>query len=450
MNIFLHRPRVLRDLKGQYLRRVPRRSRRLWVVLGAILLLAFGLRVTAYVENPKPVDGAGLAAGQAEMARNIIHRGRWFVVNTKAFDLIKQRQIEEQRLVDPADVDYVNVDRHPSYVHEVQQMPGLSVVLAGLWWVTGRETYSVLQWLQILIDTAMVLLIYWIAIRLTSNTFVAVLSALLYAIWIGAIIVAKRPVLDTWAGFFIIACVAAFIWARERPQNLWRLAPLGVVAGLAIYFRPFIGLLPIVLGLLATPGKSWRRRAIWMALPTGVALLLLAPWTVRNYYEFHRFIPTRTGLGQAVYEGVGGASSDEGSAETVHRKNPDTLYGSPEYDDFLVRAAVRQIIDNPSYYGGLILHRVRLLLPCLLVFLVWRRWKTAGVILVGAAMTTILPYLFIGDDTRFYLPAAFAYLILGAMATAVVMSHLRRFGRFKPSAPVVTVASDPSGVRAAR
>jgi hypothetical protein len=48
-------------------------------------------------------------------------------------------------------------------------------------------------------------------------------------------------------------------------------------------------------------------------------------------------------------------------------------------------------------------------------------------ILVGAATSTIVPYLFVGDDTRFYLPAAFAYLILGAMASAVVLSHLPRF-----------------------
>jgi hypothetical protein len=81
---------------------------------------------------------------------------------------------------------------------------------------------------------------------------------------------------------------------------------------------------------------------------------------------------------------------------------------------------VRQITDNPGYYGGRILHRTRFLLPCLLVVLVWRRWKTAGLILVGAAMTTIVPYLLIGDATRFYLPAAFAYLILGSIATAVV------------------------------
>jgi 4-amino-4-deoxy-L-arabinose transferase-like glycosyltransferase len=395
------------------------------------LLLAFALRSASFVEDRRPIEGAGLAAEQAEMARNIVDHGKWFVVNSKALDLVSNEQNEQGRLIDTSRFDFASVDRSGTSP-DVQQMPGISVVLAGLWWTTGRETYSVLQWLQILIDTALVLLIYWIGMTLTSRPAVGMLAALLYAVWPGAIIVAKRPVLDTWACFFAVACAGAFVWARERPTGLWRLVPLGVLTGLGIYFRPFIVLLPVVLALAATPGRGWRRRAIWLAVPTGVALLLLAPWTVRNYYEFHRFIPTRTGIGQAVYEGVGGAFTDEHAAKTVRRQHPGAQYGTPEYDDFLVSAAARAIIDHPKEYLRLVLHRARFLVPCLLVFLVWRRWKTAGLILVGAAASTIVPYLFIGDDTRFYLPAVFAYLILGAMATAVVTSHLLRFsGSFR-------------------
>lgn len=396
------------------------------VALIGILLLAVALRAASYLEAPKPFEGGGLAAEQAEMARNIVDHGRWFVINTKALDLVKKRQGDERQLVDPSSVDFSRVDRDPSYVVEVQQMPGLSVLLAGLWWMTGHETYALLQWLQILIDVGMVLLIYWIARRLTSSPGVALLSALLYAVWVGAIVVAKRPVLDTWATFFVIGCVAAFVWARERPENVWRLVPLGVLAGLGIYFRPFVALLPVALGLVAAPRGGFRRRVIWVALPTGVALLLLAPWTVRNFYEFHRFIPTRTGVGQAVYEGTGGAFTDEHAAEKIHRNRPDAQYGTPEYDDLLVTEAVRGILDNPRHFIHLILQRARFLLPCLLLVLVWRRWPRAGLILVATALATIIPYLFIGDDTRFYLPAAFAYFILGSMAARVILSQLAR------------------------
>jgi 4-amino-4-deoxy-L-arabinose transferase-like glycosyltransferase len=395
------------------------------VAIVMIVVFAFGLRAAVYAQAPHPLDGAGLAAEQAEMARNLVDHGDLFSVNPRAYELLKQRQAELQRLVDPKTVDFTKVDRQSSAAPAVDQMPGVAAVLAGFWWVTGNETYSLIQWLQILLDTAMVLLIYWIALRLTAIRRVALAAAFLYALWPGAIVVAKRPVLDTWAPFFTIGCVAVFVWARDRPTSLRRLAALGVVAGLGIYFRPFIVLVPIALALVATPGGGWRRRLLWASAPTVVALLLLAPWTIRNYYEFNRFIPTRTGLGQAVFEGTGQASSDEASAQYVRKHGKGAKYGSPAYDDFLLSGAARAIADKPGFYLRLVARRAVLLLPCLLLVLVWRRWRSGGLILVAAAAATIVPYLLIGSDTRFYLPAAFAYIILFAMAAEVLLSFAR-------------------------
>lgn len=395
-------------------------------VLVVVLAVAFALRAAVYIEAPRPLDGAGLAAEQGEIARNIVDHGNWFVVNPKAFELLKQKQADQHQLVDPASVDFASVDRKSSATPEVDQMPGVALILSGLWWTTGSKTYAQIQWLQILLDTAMVLLVYWIALRLARSTRVALLAALLYALWPGAIIVAKRPVLDTWAGFFTIACVAAFVWARDHPTSRWRLLLLGVITGAGIYFRPFILFIPIALALVATPGGGWRRKLLWMSAPTLVALLILAPWTIRNYYTFDRFIPTRTGLGQAVFEGTGQAKSDTHAKAYVQRHRKNAKYGSPAYDDFLLSGAAHAIADDPGGYLRLVGRRARLLLPCLLVFFAWRRWRRAALIPVAAAAATILPYLLIGDDARFYLPAAFAYFILIAMTFEIAASRLAR------------------------
>ncbi len=200
----------------------------------------------------------------------------------------------------------------------------------------------------------------------------------------------------------------------------------GLVTGIGIYFRPFVVILPLALALVATPGGGWKGRAIWASVPTIVALLVLSPWTIRNAYEFHRFIPTRTGLGQAVFEGTGQAHSDEESRAHVQRHRPGAKYGSPGYDDFLLGGAIRGIANNPGYYAHLVWHRLkRYLLPCLLVLLVWRRWRSAALVPV-AVVATVAPYFLIGDDRRFYRPAFFAYFILLAMATDVVLSYVAR------------------------
>jgi Dolichyl-phosphate-mannose-protein mannosyltransferase len=403
--------------------------KRRWAVHAAVIIilaLAFTVRAVAYVEAPRPFEGAGLAAEQAEMARNVVDHGKWFSLNEQAYALVKKRQAQEQRLVDLSRVDFSHVDREARPVPVVDQMPGVSVVLVGLWWLSGNKTYSSIQWLQILLDTAMVFLVYWIGMRLTQRSSVALVAALLYAVWPKAIIFAKRPLLDTWSSFFTITCVAAFIWARERPTSMRRLALLGLLTGLGIYFRPFIVFLPITLALVATPGGGWKRRLLWMSAPTAVALLVLAPWTVRNYYEFHRFIPTRTGLGQAVFEGTGQASSDERAQDYVRRHRKHTRYGSPGYDQVLLQAAKQGILDRPVAYLRGVAHRARRLVPCLLLLLVWRRWRIAGLILVTVAATTIIPYSLIGDDGRFYLPMFFAYFVLIAMVADVMLTFTFR------------------------
>lgn len=399
---------------------------RVQIAIVLVLAIAVGFRAVAYLEAPRSLDGAGLTAEQGEIARNIVDHGRWFVLNRDAFELLKQHQAEKQMLVDPESVDFSSVDRNSTAEPVIDQMPGLGLVLAGLWWPTGDKVYAPIQWLQILLDTAMVLLVYWIGVQLTRSTRVGLVAALLYAVWPPAVAFAKLPVLDTWAGFFTIGCVAAFLWARERPTSRRRLVLLGVLAGVGIYFRPFVVLLPIALALVATPGRGWRRRLLWMGAPTAIALLILTPWTIRNYYEFDRFIPTRTGLGQAVFEGIGEASSDEEAASHVQENRPGAKYGSPAYDEFLLAAAARAIANDPGWYFQLVTERARFLLPCLLAVLVWRRWRRAALIPVAAAAATIAPYLLIGSDKRFYLPAAFAYLILIAMTVEVVVTATAR------------------------
>jgi hypothetical protein len=395
------------------------------VILSAIVLLAFGLRTAVYLEAPRPIDGAGLVAEQGELARNIVDHGKWFLANRAAAHAIVSQQSEEGHLIDPSDFDYSRFDKNPTYSPEIQQMPGVSVVLAGLWWLGGTKTYSSIQWLQILLDSSMVLLIYWIALRFGCGRGVAVIAGLLYALWPGAIVVTKRPMLDTWAGFFTIWLLAVFLLARDRMHERRWLVLLGLLTGLGIYFRPFLFFLPILLALLATPGHGWRRRLEWVAIPSVVALCVLAPWTIRNYADFHRFIPTRTGLGYALYEGIGKASSDEEATAHVQRHRPKLKGMAPEADSFLLRSAFNTIRSDPWRYFHLISRRLAYLLPCLLVIVAWRRWRAASLMLLAVVLATIVPYIPIGSDTRFYLPAAFAYLLLFTMVAAIIGSNIK-------------------------
>jgi len=402
------------------------RTATIQLCLAAILLLAFALRVAVYLQDSKPFSFSGLVAVQAEMARNIVDHGKWFVVNQKAASFLNNQENARHHLIDPEEFDFSRFDRHGSFEPQVHQMPGVSVILAGFWWATGHHSYAAIQWLQLLLDAGMVLLIYWIARKLRAAPWAALLASLLYAVWPGAILVAKRPTLDTWAGFFVIVSVAIFLYARERVTKLWPLVVLGLVTGFGIYFRPFILFLPILLALVATPSGGWRRRFTWMAVPTIVALVILTPWTVRNYYEFHAFIPTRTGLGEAALEGLGKVKNDTGVRNYVQRNKPGLNAHSPQADSFLLKTLWHAIVADPVRYFETVGRRARVLLPSLLAILLWRRRRTEALILVATAVAVILPFLPIGGDVRFFLPAAFAYFILGAIALETLVLRRRR------------------------
>jgi len=399
----------------------------------ALLVIAVLARVATLMVDPKPDYVTGLTVYQGEMARNILDHGKWFFVNQSALSLMG-REMRRQRwhLVDPEDVDFSAVDNDADYKPEILEVPGLSVVLAGLWQATGSQRYSYVRWLQIVLEALMVLLVYWIALCLVQQRPVALAAAALYALWPGALVLAKTPSLDTWAGFFTISVLALYVWARMRPESIVRLVLLGVLVGIGVYFRPFILLLPIAFAV-AERNRISRRRALQVALvPAAVAALIMTPWMIRNLMEFDRFIPMRVGIGQALWEGLGetpnnfgAVNNDAATLRFVQAQRRDLEYPSPAFDDFLLRKSLRAIRDHPLHYLELVIRRTLYLLPCVLI-LFWRRQLPyEGALLVSAAAAVILPYVFIRMEDRFWLPAAYVYLILIAAFVAAAIQRLR-------------------------
>jgi 4-amino-4-deoxy-L-arabinose transferase-like glycosyltransferase len=416
--------------------------------LAIVLVLAIAARAAAYVADPKPDYLAGLTVYQGEMARNIVDHGKWFVVNQEALALMgEQMQTVHGRLVDPEEINFSAVDQDPKYKPEILEVPGLAVPLAGLWWAAGAQRYSYVRWLQIVLDSVMVLLVYWIALQLTQNTRVALTSSLLYALWPGAIVLSKTPSLDSWAGFCVIAALALFLWARSSRWRMARLSLLGALIGVGVYFRPFVILLPIAFAFAELKRRSWRHTLETALVPTLVAAVFIAPWTLRNFVEFHRFIPMRIGIGQALWEGLGetpnsfgAANNDEAALRFVHMHRPDLKYPTPAFDDFLLHKSLHGIAGHPLHYLELVVRRALSLIPCLLALAWRRRFPFDRALLVATAVAVVGPYLFLRMEDRFWLPTMFAYLIL---LVAVVEGTVRVLaGRHWATAPSSSTRSN--------
>ena len=107
------------------------------------------------------------------------------------------------------------------------------------------------------------------------------------------------------ASVVILASALALLSYLQSP-SLPRAGVLGLILGVTALGCPgaqfFILVTPLAIVLV-----SWRerRRAVWQALTVVVtAVVILAPWTIRNYLIFDEFVPVRTGSGTIIFDGV--------------------------------------------------------------------------------------------------------------------------------------------------
>jgi 4-amino-4-deoxy-L-arabinose transferase-like glycosyltransferase len=461
----------------------------LWVVV--LVAAALAARWAFFLADPHPAEQSNLSAVSGEMARNIADHGRWFVLDQRAIAHVKSLQNRQGRLIDPEDINYERFDRRPRTEPEVLQPPGEAVLLAGLWKVTGDERYVYLQVLQVLLDAAMVPLVFWIALRLYDRPRAALGAAGAYAVFLPLAALPRVPHLDTWAVTLTIAVTALFLRGLEGRRSTAWLTATGLLAGLGAFFRPSIALIPVALAVAAAASTGWRPALRLAAIPLAVVVLVLVPWTIRNYDEFNRFIPVRTGLGQNLWEGLGeGANSigavedDIGAQRFVQSRHPGLRYGSPEWDDELRRAALDGIRDHPQEYlktagrrvvrATIALHNptwiegtdprltdaprdsvshavrrpwdgVRLGLYALLepiVFLLaaatlvatWRSLWRRHVFLIAVVVVSLVTYVALHFEPRYVLPATFAYLILCGLGADLAWQRVAGAGGTRPAA----------------
>jgi 4-amino-4-deoxy-L-arabinose transferase-like glycosyltransferase len=97
----------------------------------------------------------------------------------------------------------------------------------------------------------------------------------------------------------VLMPLVIYLFLRGLRGSGWTAFLAGLACGLGALTHGSFLLLPGILGVLTL---LWRKPA-WSRKLASVGLLLLGtallvlPWTARNYYQFHRFIPVVTGQG---------------------------------------------------------------------------------------------------------------------------------------------------------
>ncbi|HEY0544828.1 MAG TPA: glycosyltransferase family 39 protein [Pyrinomonadaceae bacterium] len=190
----------------------------------------------------------------------------------------------------------------PSNANVLAHPPGYSMLMAALFALTGESDAGV-RLFQILCDAISALLIFLIALELTTKR-VAVIAGALVALSPQLAYNSLLLLPDSLSVTPILLAVYLFIRARGRERGWPKLFIAGALIGLSCWLRPNALLLPLFLAaLVPLIFKRGQRLRAAVAL-VFACLLMIAPLTIRNAMVFHKFIPVSLGSGVTMIEGI--------------------------------------------------------------------------------------------------------------------------------------------------
>jgi len=141
--------------------------------------------------------------------------------------------------------------------------------------------------------------------------------------------------------------LAALILIVERPQSAGRAAAIGALVGVGILVRPTSAFLLAGAAAAFIVAAGWRRGLGLTAIAAGLAVLVVAPWTIRNYAVADAVIPISI-QDAAIYGTFNSESANDPEFpyawRAVLRDQPDVLEG-PAVPD----AELRTRLQDEAY-----------------------------------------------------------------------------------------------------
>jgi 4-amino-4-deoxy-L-arabinose transferase-like glycosyltransferase len=171
-----------------------------------------------------------------------------------------------------------------------------------------------------------------------------------------------------WSTCLVTLELAWLFLLARRLENSSRLRDwllFGLLGGVAALTEPVVLSVVPLLGLW-TLYRRYRRHQAWraqMAAAALVALAVMAPWFLRNYEIFHRFIPVRSGFGLELYIGNNGYS-ERWVNSSLHPNHSDAelseyeRLGEMAYMDRKLAQAKAYIRSHPRWFVWMTFRRI--------------------------------------------------------------------------------------------
>jgi len=186
--------------------------------------------------------------------------------------------------------------------------PGYPVLLAGIYKLTGpanvESNFTVLFFVQAVIGALGCIFAFYLARRVFGSTLVGWLAWLATAGSYFLITSAVKVNPQVLAGTLVTWSVLMIVAAADT-ASLWRYLLAGVVAGLTVLVVPgFLVVLPLAYLWMLTYGKgSGGKRFALSLVCVLLFVVVVAPWTIRNYTVFNKVVPVTDSFGYHFWVG---------------------------------------------------------------------------------------------------------------------------------------------------
>ncbi len=234
------------------------------------------------------------------------------------------------------------LDMPGPYLASAARAPLYPLTIAALWWKSAPPIRAVLV-LQILLGSAVALLVYYMAIDRFGPRCAAAAG---FFMALGPLSIRTSAWLLTENLFIFLLTLGIWFWGRQKGF----LAGLAFGAGAltrAVLF-PFV----FVLIVLATLWKSNRNLLYQTVLG---AILVILPWTIRNGFTQHMFIPINVqGWGSNLLFATIDVPYGSGNPWPLYTSNPTTQQiirstsSESEAEREMGRVAIKRILANPT------------------------------------------------------------------------------------------------------
>jgi hypothetical protein len=274
-------------------------NKRLWSLYALLLLVALGFRL--FIALRLPNDEPGDAIVYSQLAVNVL----------------------EQHVY--------SHEPQPPYAPSLIRLPGYPLFLAGIYKLFGHGNKTAVRVVQAVLDTLtcglLALVAFEWAVDETRKHRAAIIAFALAAVCPFTAIYVATLLTEVPTNFLAVAMVLAVTFAfkatdhtddtdkiwRKRAWLWWSVS--GLLAGLAVLFRPDSGLFAAAAGVTLVLAKLLQRRAnpfklrVQQLFVSGAVFsllfcLVLVPWTIRNYRVFHLFQPLAPAHGEMPGEFV--------------------------------------------------------------------------------------------------------------------------------------------------